>query len=201
MHPTVTRFLNHLRVERNASAHTLRSYEDDLSLFCRYLEDNRGEGADPAQADARRLQVLLKETPVDLKGARAVHDSLARFAEGLAKFKPALNLERLDTMREGFRGMQTSLATGAEQVERLGGFTYPVVAMNGLKPEVTQRPFWPEAGSVADINPPRNAVGATSKSASNGATPKTKPATRPGTTTPKTATPKPATPPTTPVPF
>ncbi len=101
------------------------------------------------QADARRLQVLLKETPVDLKGARAVHDSLARFAEGLAKFKPALNLERLDTMREGFRGMQTSLATGAEQVERLGGFTYPVVAMNGLKPEVTQRPFWPEAGSVA----------------------------------------------------
>lgn len=100
------------------------------------------------QADARRLQLLLKETPVDLKAARAIHDSLARFAEGLAKFQP-LNLEHLDTMREGFRGMQASLTTGADQVERLDKFTYPVVNMNGLKPEVTQRPFWPEAGSVA----------------------------------------------------
>jgi hypothetical protein len=108
--------------------------------------DDLEKATEAMQADARRLQTLLKETPVDLKGARAVHDSLARFAEGLAKFQPALNL---DAMRDGFRGMQTSLANGADQVERLSRLTYPVVTMNGLKPEVTQQPFWPDARSVA----------------------------------------------------
>jgi integrase/recombinase XerC len=56
MHPTVTAFLDHLRSERNASAHTLRSYEDDLALFYRYLVETRGEGADPSSADARGLR-------------------------------------------------------------------------------------------------------------------------------------------------
>jgi integrase/recombinase XerC len=52
----VNAFINHLRAERNASIHTLRSYEDDLALFCRYLEETVGPGADPAAADARRLR-------------------------------------------------------------------------------------------------------------------------------------------------
>ena len=56
MHPTVAAFLGHLRTERNASAHTLRSYEDDLSLFCAYLGESVGEGADPTAADSQRLR-------------------------------------------------------------------------------------------------------------------------------------------------
>jgi integrase/recombinase XerC len=56
MHPTVNAFINYLRAERNASMHTLRSYEDDLALFCRYLNETVGEGADPRAADARRLR-------------------------------------------------------------------------------------------------------------------------------------------------
>ena len=56
MHPTVAAFLGHLRTERNASAHTLRSYEDDLTLFCAYLEESVGEGADPTAADSQRLR-------------------------------------------------------------------------------------------------------------------------------------------------
>src|SRR4051812_45559640 len=56
MHPTVTAFLDHLRAERNASAHTIRSYEDDLSLFCRYLEETQRGAVDPLGADARRLR-------------------------------------------------------------------------------------------------------------------------------------------------
>jgi len=56
MHPTVAAFLGHLRTERNASAHTLRSYEDDLSLFCAYLGEAVGEGADPTAADSQRLR-------------------------------------------------------------------------------------------------------------------------------------------------
>ncbi len=56
MHPTVTAFLDYLRVERNASIHTVRCYDDDLALFCRYLDEAQGKGADPSAADARRLR-------------------------------------------------------------------------------------------------------------------------------------------------
>ena len=44
----VSAFLTHLRVERQASVHTLRSYEHDLGLYCRYLNEAKGEGADPS---------------------------------------------------------------------------------------------------------------------------------------------------------
>ena len=59
MHATVAAFLGYLRSERNASPHTLRSYEDDLSLFCGFLEEvERVEAgmANPTAADARRLR-------------------------------------------------------------------------------------------------------------------------------------------------
>jgi integrase/recombinase XerC len=56
MHPTVTAFLDHLKAEQNASVHTIRSYETDLDLFCRFLEETFGDGASPTEADARRLR-------------------------------------------------------------------------------------------------------------------------------------------------
>ena len=37
-------FLQHLKTERRASAHTVRSYEDDLGLYSRYLARFRGGG-------------------------------------------------------------------------------------------------------------------------------------------------------------
>jgi integrase/recombinase XerC len=59
MHPTVVAFLEYLKRERNASPHTVRSYEDDLSQFCRFLGELQGvepSAADPTAADARRLR-------------------------------------------------------------------------------------------------------------------------------------------------
>jgi integrase/recombinase XerC len=56
MHATVTAFIDHLRSERNASVHTIRCYEEDLLLFCHYLDEAQGEGADPSAVDARRLR-------------------------------------------------------------------------------------------------------------------------------------------------
>lgn len=55
LHPSVRAFLDHLRVERNSSVHTLRCYEDDLLRFCEYLAEARGE-SDPTAVDARRLR-------------------------------------------------------------------------------------------------------------------------------------------------
>src|SRR5438552_1661599 len=55
MHAAITGFLDHLRIERNASPHTLRCYGADLALFCQYLEESRGSD-DPTAVDARRLR-------------------------------------------------------------------------------------------------------------------------------------------------
>ncbi|WP_337177087.1 tyrosine recombinase [Paludisphaera sp.] len=58
MDASIRAFLEHLKVERRASEHTLRSYEDDLALFEQFLEETRPAGGDPspASADSRRLR-------------------------------------------------------------------------------------------------------------------------------------------------
>ena len=43
MHDSVESFLNHLRTERQASMHTVRSYEDDLALYSSYLAEFQGD--------------------------------------------------------------------------------------------------------------------------------------------------------------
>jgi integrase/recombinase XerC len=53
---SVSSFLNYMRHERQASPHTMRSYEDDLAVFCQFLEESVGEGADPTVADSARLR-------------------------------------------------------------------------------------------------------------------------------------------------
>jgi uncharacterized phage infection (PIP) family protein YhgE len=102
------------------------------------------------EADARHLSALLKNTPVDLKAVREVHDSLTGFQEGLKKVNDLFKVQRLETMREGFHGLESSLTTGSEQVERLADYSYPVVRFNGFRPEISQRPFWPEGNKIAD---------------------------------------------------
>jgi integrase/recombinase XerC len=56
MHGGVSAFLDHLRIERRASPHTLRSYAIDLGLYCRYLSEVMGEGSDPTAVDSMRLR-------------------------------------------------------------------------------------------------------------------------------------------------
>jgi DNA repair exonuclease SbcCD ATPase subunit len=100
--------------------------------------------------DAKKLSALLRQAPPDLKAAREIHDGLGRFGEGLDKMQDLLKPQRLTTMREGFKGLETSLSTGAEQVDRLAGYHYPVVTFRGLVPDVEQRKFWPEGSTIAD---------------------------------------------------
>jgi len=100
--------------------------------------------------DAKRLSTLLRTAPPDLKAARDIHDGLRTFDQGLERMQQLLKIERLDTMREGFKGLEQSLNTGAEQVQRLSSYTYPVVRFNGWSPSVEQRAFWPQGGEIAD---------------------------------------------------
>jgi ABC-type transporter Mla subunit MlaD len=112
--------------------------------------DHLDSSTEALRTDAKALADLLHEAPLDLKAAREIHDGLARFSDGLDKVNGALKLEHFDTMREGVKGLESALTTGAEQVERLSGYTYPVITFNGVKPTVNQKPFWPEGDKIAE---------------------------------------------------
>ena len=71
MDSSVSAFLNHLRNERQASGHTLRSYEHDLGLYCHYLSEAQGEGADPRAARSESVASLFGL--VERAGVRCQH--------------------------------------------------------------------------------------------------------------------------------
>ena len=56
MRESIQSFLNHLRVEKQSSPHTLRSYEDDLAVFDRFVTETFGDGAAPSTLDSQRLR-------------------------------------------------------------------------------------------------------------------------------------------------
>jgi uncharacterized phage infection (PIP) family protein YhgE len=107
------------------------------------------EATEALRVDAVRLSKLLRQTPLDLKAAREIADGMGAFSKGLEQMSGRLEVQRLETIREGFQGLETSLSTGAAQVERLSGYTYPVVTFQGLKPHVEQRHFWPDGEKIA----------------------------------------------------
>lgn len=99
--------------------------------------------------DAKQLAALLRSTTPNLAAAQEIHDGLARFSEGLARMNVALKLDNMTAMRDGFKGLESSLTSGAEQVEELSGYTYPVVTFSGLRPEIEQRKFWAKGDDIA----------------------------------------------------
>jgi uncharacterized phage infection (PIP) family protein YhgE len=124
--------------------------DDQLAKAAEEMADRLDRSTDDLRTDAKRLAELLRQAPLDLKAAREVHDALEKFSEGLDRISTPLKKERIAAMREGFKGLEDSLTTGAEQVERLAGYTYPVVMLNGLRVTVEQRQFWPEGERIAE---------------------------------------------------
>jgi len=132
-----------------------------LGLTADFLDRKLAPSADKTAADlekstellridALRLAALLREAPLDLKTARELNVSLARFSESLKRMSVTMKPENLDAMQDGFDGLETSLTTGADQVERLADYSYPVVTFSGFKPHVDSRLFWPEGERIAD---------------------------------------------------
>src|SRR5205085_9051710 len=71
-----------------------------------HAADQIDESTASLREDARRLAVLLQDAPPDLKSVREVYNSLSHFRGGLDKMKGLLKPQRLDTMREGFQGLE-----------------------------------------------------------------------------------------------
>jgi ABC-type transporter Mla subunit MlaD len=116
----------------------------------RRAADQIEESTASLRDDARRLSILLKDASPDLKPIREIYQGLARFRGGLEKMNALLKPQRLETMRDGFRGLDTALTAGASQVERLAYYTYPTLQFDGSRPQILQLPFWPEGVEVAD---------------------------------------------------
>lgn len=129
---------------------TAKFLDERVVPSAKVAADRLDELSGALEEDAKRLGALVRDFPLDLTAAREVHDSLTRFNEGLGKVRGLLEPQRFDKMRAGFTGLEDSLTTGAEQVERLAAYTYPVVTFNGPRPAVERRPFWPEGGRIAD---------------------------------------------------
>ena len=82
MKSAVDQFLNYLRSVRNASPHTLRSYETDLSQFIAFLTPPGIET--PALADVTHL--LIREFVAHLHDLNLEKSSIARKLAAIRSF-------------------------------------------------------------------------------------------------------------------
>ena len=104
-------FLEHLRYERNVSAHTLRNYSSDLSQFHEHLA--------PAKVDGKREQILVKD--IDHLTIREWMASL--HADNRKKTSIARKLASLRTffqflVREGIQENNPAKLVATPKVER-----------------------------------------------------------------------------------
>src|SRR5262245_34466621 len=102
------------------------------------------------EKDATRLATLLRQAPPDLKAAKTIHDGLGSFDTGLEKLTDLVKTERITAMKEGLAGLEVSLSSTADQVEKVSAVSYPIITINGLKPSIETKPFWPDGEKVAD---------------------------------------------------
>lgn len=135
---------------------------DGLSATADFLEnkaipaalqaaDQLEKATGPLGQDTRRLAELLRLTPLDLEPARQMRDALGGFGEGLETASKALPSEQqLQTISEAFQGLAQTLNTVAERAEKLGQYSYPSPAVEGFRPVMHVKRFWPEGEEVAE---------------------------------------------------
>jgi ABC-type transporter Mla subunit MlaD len=113
------------------------------------VADQLLESAEPLSVGTRRLAQALEILPPDLTPIRVVHDTLSQLDDGLVASEAMLNPQRISTMRQAAVSAQEVVAEAAKMADRASGYTYPAVEMDGLRPTVRPRPFWPQADQIA----------------------------------------------------
>src|SRR6187200_3033147 len=89
MEKLIEQFLDHLRYERNVSAHTLRNYESDLQQFLDYLspaevKENRKKHTEPKLKDIDHI--TIREWLATLHSDHKKKSSIARKLAALRTF-------------------------------------------------------------------------------------------------------------------
>ena len=83
----LTQFLDHLRYERNVSAHTLRNYESDLLQFFNYLAPPDPKNGKPKEPDIGQVDHLtIREWLASLHSDKKKKTSIARKLAALRTF-------------------------------------------------------------------------------------------------------------------
>src|SRR6266704_5410336 len=83
----LTQFLDHLRYERNVSAHTLRNYASDLEQFRDYLAPPDGRNGKRNEPDIRQIDhITIREWLSTLHSDRKKKTSIARKLAALRTF-------------------------------------------------------------------------------------------------------------------
>ncbi|CAN5913297.1 hypothetical protein BH23PLA1_BH23PLA1_13590 [soil metagenome] len=114
------------------------------------VADQLDASAEPLSDGAQRLARALEALPPDLAPVRVVHDTMSHLDDGLVASEAMLDPRRVATMRQAAVGAQEVVAEAARMADRASGYTYPAVEMDGLRPTVRPRPFWPQANQIGD---------------------------------------------------
>jgi integrase/recombinase XerC len=80
----IEEYIQHLRAERDASAHTVRNYRADLAQFLAYLCERQGDGPDPTPACVDQL--VVRGFLARLHGEKLARSSVARKLAALRSF-------------------------------------------------------------------------------------------------------------------
>ena len=94
MENLIAQFLEHLRYERNVSAHTVRNYQSDLEQFLEYLAPTQEKGKRKIPGIAEIDHLTIREWLSALHSAQKKKASIARKLAALRTFFQFL-------MREG----------------------------------------------------------------------------------------------------
>jgi len=94
MEQLIAQFLEHLRYERNVSAHTVRNYQSDLEQFLEYLAPTQAKGKRKIPEIAEIDHLTIREWLSALHSAQKKKASIARKLAALRTFFQFL-------MREG----------------------------------------------------------------------------------------------------
>ena len=98
MHNLIEQFLEHLRYERNVSAHTLRNYSSDLEQFLNFLTaDGKRKAPEVSQIDHLTIREWLASLHTDQKKKSSIARKLAALRtffqflvrEGMLELNPA----------------------------------------------------------------------------------------------------------------
>ena len=78
MHNLIEQFLEHLRYERNVSAHTLRNYSSDLEQFLNFLTaDGKRKAPEVSEIDHLTIREWLASLHTDQKKKSSIARKLA----------------------------------------------------------------------------------------------------------------------------